>query len=85
MGDVVENILVDARTERGVVAEWLDICSAGVDTPALIAELLVDSVADSRNVFALIHRLKQDMVSFCAQLPGTAKTKRKRELGKAAY
>ena len=68
MGDVVENILVDARTERGnVVAEWLDICSAG----ALIAELLVDSVADSRNVFALIHRLKQDMVSFCAQLPGT--------------
>ena len=65
---VGENILVYARTELALVAEWLDIWSAGVDIwPALIAELLVDSVSD---VFGLIQdHLQQDMVSSCAQLP----------------
>ena len=69
---VGENILVYARTELALVAEWLDIWSAGVDIwPALIAELLADSVSD---VFGLIQdHLEQDMVSSCAQLPAFRK------------
>lgn len=69
---VGENILVYARTELALVAEWLDIWSAGVDIwSALIAELLLDSVSD---VFGLIQdHLQQDMVSSCAQLPATPK------------
>ena len=65
---VAENILVYASTELALVAESLDIWSAGVDIwSALIAELLVDSVSD---VFGLIQdHLEQDMVSLFAQLP----------------